>query len=143
MRLGGKAQVHFSTHFKGAFTLPFEAQWGSLTLPAGDYTLQYGIQLDGAGLVVVRGTAKGSPYGMILAGSVGDTSATRNEIVCIREGKALIVRGLEIPAIGESVRFGPPPGTRVVANRRNHNGYNQIAEAPALIQRIPIVLNRN
>jgi hypothetical protein len=138
---GARGQVVYSTHFAGTFTLPFEAQWGAMTLPAGDYTLQYGTLDNGHRLVLVRGTAKGSPYGMIPAGPVDDTSAAKNAIVCVREGNALIVRSLEMPAIGESVRFNLPRGAKLVAKLRNHNGYTQLAEAPMLIQQIPVTLN--
>ena len=138
---GARGQVIYSTHFTGTFTLPFEAQWGAMTLPSGDYTLQYGTQDNGHGLVVVRGTAKGSPYGMILAGPVGDVSATRNAIVCVRKGNALLVRALEMPAIGESVAFRMPRGVRLMANRRNGRTNTRPAEASTLIQLVPVRLN--
>lgn len=138
---GAKGQSFYSTRFAGSFTLPFEAQWGKMTLPAGDYTLQYGMHEYGHGLVVVRGTANGSPQGMILAGPVGETSAGKNAIVCIREGSSLIVRSLEMPVIGESVNFAMPPGVRLMARNGKHSGYTQLAEAPMLIQRIPVTLN--
>jgi hypothetical protein len=138
--VGAQGQVVDTTHFLGTFTLPTTAQWGKMILPAGDYSLRYGT-LGAAGIVEVYGMEKGSPYGVILAGPVGETSATRNVIVCIREGNALIVRALEMPVIGESVTFRVPHGTKLMAQRGNPNGYTQLAEVPMLIQRISVTLN--
>jgi hypothetical protein len=138
---GAKGQILSSTHFAGTFTLPFEAQWGKMTLPAGDYKLQYGTQDTGHGLVEMRGTAKRSPYGFVLAGPIGDTSATKNSIVCVREGNALMVRALEMPSIGESVNFAMPRGAQLTAHRLNGSTNIQLAEAPMLIERIPVTLS--
>ncbi|HEX5412841.1 MAG TPA: hypothetical protein VFZ27_13410 [Terriglobia bacterium] len=138
---GAKGQGSYATQFAGTFTLPFEAQWGKMTLPAGDYALQYGLNEIGYGLVVVRGAAKGSPYGSIIAGPLGETSAKQNAIICVRDGNALIVRALEMPTIGTSVNFALPPGANFVAHNAKHSGYTQLAEAPVLIQRIPVTLD--
>jgi hypothetical protein len=142
---GARGQIAYPARFAGTFTLSFEAQWGEMTLPAGDYTLQYGIQDNGRGLVVVRGTAKGSPYGMILAGPLGQTSVTKNAIVCIREGKKAYVRGLELPAIGATVHFALPHGVSVkawiVSEKQRHSTNTQLAQAPMLIQRVPVKAN--
>ncbi|TAM84544.1 MAG: hypothetical protein EPN47_00020 [Acidobacteria bacterium] len=134
-----RGQFEEPFQFAGKFTLPVEAQWGKLTLPAGEYTLDYGkLERDGPRLVFVEGTAKGSPYGMILAGPAGNTSRTTNTILCVREGSTLIVRLLDMPAIGESVAFPIPRGAKVVAHNGKRGGYTQLAEAPMLIQRIPV-----
>ena len=138
--VGAKGQVLYSTHFAGSFTLPFEAQWGKMTLPAGEYTLDYGSLNNGYRLVVVGSAAKGGPVGMIQAGPGNETSAAKNAIVCIREGDTLVVRALEMAAIGESVRFGLPRGAKLVAHNGKRRGYTQLAEAPMLIQRIPVTL---
>jgi hypothetical protein len=138
---GAKGQVLDTPSFAGTFTLPFEAQWGKMTLPAGDYTLKFGLLSTGHALVEVKGRAEGSLHGVVEAGPYGQTSATKNAIVCIREGNALIVRTLEMPAIGESVAFMLPRGTKLTAQKGKHNGYTQLAEAPMLIQRVPVRLN--
>jgi hypothetical protein len=131
---GARGEIPYSTHLAGTFTLPFEAQWGKLTMPAGEYTLQYGTQESGHGLVVVRSAAKGSPYGMILARPTGQTSATKNALICVREGNTLYVRALEMPLIGESVRFRIPHGVEVrsrfgpIEKAHNQGGKNQFVQ---------------
>lgn len=138
---GAKAQTLKMADFAGTFTLSNNAQWGDLALPAGNYLLRYG-SLSGAYFVEVRGTEKGSPHGMIHVEGTTQSSAAKNELVGVRESGSLIVRALEIPAIGESVRFALPPGAKLVArNGKQRKGYTQLAEAPVLIQRIPVSVN--
>jgi hypothetical protein len=131
-----------ATSFAGTFTLPIDAQWGSMTLPAGEYSLYYGRA--GAGefhMVEVVGKTNASPHGVILAQQPESASATKNSIVCARDGDALIVRALEMPAIGTSVNFRLPHGAKLVAHNGKRGGYTQLAEAPMLIQRIAVTLN--
>jgi hypothetical protein len=141
---GAKAWSPAGTDFAGTFTLPFEAQWGRTTLPAGEYSLYYGhLPKSSTPVVEVIGKDKGSPHAFILPQGIDSASTTTSALVCVREGNALIVRSLEMPAIGESVRFGLPRGAQRTAHNRKHNGYAQLAEAPMLIQRIPVTLNAN
>jgi len=100
------AQGLYSTHFRGTFTLPFEAQWGTMTLPAGDYTLSYGfLSASGTRLVSVTGKEEVSPRGWIIPVPGGNTKATENYLVIVRNGDSGYVRALELAAIGESVQF--------------------------------------
>lgn len=129
------------TSFAGTFTLPIDAQWGSMTLPAGEYSLYYGRA--GAGdfrLVEVVGKAEGSPHGVIFAQQPEPASATKNSIVCVRDGDALVVRALELPGIGQSINFILPHGAKLAAHLRNGNTSTQLAEATMLIERIPVSL---
>lgn len=133
-----RTQVITMPVLTGSFTLPVEAHWGGMTLPAGDYTLLYGIQDNGHGLVVVWSTAKGSPYGMILAGRPDSASAGRNVLKCVREGGTLYVRALEMPVIGESVPFKIPHAvevqSKVIAKNHSQSGKTQFAEVVIRIQ---------
>lgn len=137
---GAKGQTLDTTYLTGTFTLPFEAQWGHMTLPAGEYTMKYGRLFEGGIAVVgVVGKAEGSPHGWVVPESTNHALATKNALVCIRQGNRGIVRGLELAEIGESVSFALPRGAELMAKQRNHNGYTQIAAAPMLIQRVPII----
>lgn len=139
--VGAKGQVLDTPSFTGTFTLPFEAQWGKMTLPAGDYTLRYGWLSAGDALVEVRSAENGGLRGVIRVAGNGHSSARKSALVCIREGNALIVRALEMPNIGTAVEFGRPRGTQLTAHRRNRSTNIQVAEAPMLIQRVPVALN--
>jgi hypothetical protein len=127
--------------FSGTFTLPTQAQWGKMTLPAGEYALHYGALFGGISVVHVAREGKGVPGGFVLPLAPNSASRTKNAILCIRDGNTLIVRALEMPVIGESVTFAMPRGAKVVAHNGKHNGYTQLAEAPRLIERIPVTLS--
>ena len=143
---GATAQTLNSTSFVGKFTLPVQAQWGRLTLPAGEYSLSYGTAfLGGIYVVTVAGEAEGSPHGMILPRARDDASAGENVLNCLREGDTLYVRSLEIPALGEAIHFKIPHGvevrSKVVADHQNRKGNNQIAQVSIGIERVPVRMN--
>ena len=110
---GARAQAISSTHFAGTFTLPLETHWGAVTLPAGDYTLRYGVAFSSTYLVSVADEAEGRTLGMILPGARDDVKAGKNVLNCVREGNILYVNALEMPLIGESVHFKIPHGVEV------------------------------
>jgi hypothetical protein len=138
---GAKAQSLTRTNFAGTFTISHEAQWGNMTLPAGNYSLRYGVLNNIDFLVEVRGMTKGSPHGVIRVAGRDDASASKSALVCVREGGTLIVRKLEMPTIGTTAEFTMPHGARLVARNAKHNGYTQLAEAPMLIEQIPVTFN--
>ncbi|HXH49077.1 MAG TPA: hypothetical protein VNM47_07000 [Terriglobia bacterium] len=139
---GARAQVLSTTSFTGTFTLPTEAQWGKMILPAGDYTLQYGgLFLSGEHMVTVESKTEGGPRGMILAGPRDDVSAAKDSLLCVREGDTLYVRALEMPLIGESIHFRIPHGvevrSKVVAGHQNHTGKTQLALVAIGVDHVP------
>jgi hypothetical protein len=129
------------TDAAGTFTLPMDAQWGKMALPAGDYSLYYGrVAGGGPSMLEVVGNAKGSPHGFILAQTHNPTSATKSSIVCVREGDTLIVRALEMASVGKTIFFSLPHGAQLTAHRQNKRTY-ELADGPMLIQRVPLTLN--
>ena len=131
-----------TTNFAGSMTLPADAQWGRLTLPAGDYNLFYGtLNNQGPFVVEVVGKAKGAPHSLVIPLGNDPISASKSSLICVRAGGALIVRTLEMARIGKSASFAMPRGAQLVARNGKHNGYTELAEVPMLIQRIPISLN--
>lgn len=132
------AQGLSSTHFRGTFTLPFEVQWGEMALPAGEYTLSYGfLSPAGSSLVAVAGIMEGNPRGWIIPVPGGNTKATENYLVIVRNGDSGYVRALELAAIGESVQFKMPHGvkveTKIMPGKASLKTNNQLAET-----RIPV-----
>ena len=138
---GAKAQILTTSTFSGSFTLPVAAQWGQMTLPAGTYTLRYGYVADGSvEMVEIAGKAKGSPHGGVLASGYDLTSARKSSLVCVREGDTLVVRRLEMGTIGESVSFTLPHGAQLTAKLRNGSAKTLLAEAPMMIERVPVTM---
>jgi hypothetical protein len=137
------AQTLTTTSFGGTFTLPFEAQWGSMTLPAGDYSLFYG-HLNGRGtyLVEVAGKAEGSPHGMVITRGRNQAKTSENVIVCVREENKGYIRGLQIGVIGESATFKIPHGVevraRIVVENQKHKGNTHLAQASTVVELVPI-----
>ena len=139
---GVRAQSLRTANLSGAFTLPFNAQWGAASLPPGEYKLYYGHSYEGGpAMVEVVGKENRAPHAMILAQIVSDATGTKNALVCVREGDAGIIRALELPQIGKAIKFYMPRGARLIAQRHNANKNVQIAEGPMLIQRIPVTLS--
>ena len=139
---GAKAQdalILSTTNLAGMLTLPNKAQWGNMSLPAGNYTLHYGRLFDSL-FVEVRGMAKGSPHGVIAVMGDSEASAAQNELICVRQWDSLVVRALEMPQIGKAAEFAMPRGAKLAAHNGKHSGYTQLAEAPMLIERIPVTL---
>lgn len=142
---GAKAQQSAglsATEFGGTFTLTHEAVWGRMTLPSGNYSLYYGTMgKSGIPMVEVVGKSAGSPHGYILINWHNPTSAKTNSIVCVRDGGTLIVRALQMSNLGKSVFFSLPQNVRLTAHLRGNRTYAQLAEAPMLIERVPVTVN--
>jgi hypothetical protein len=140
---GVKAQLISFPEFTGSFSLPVQARWGAMTLPAGDYSLYYGAPFKG-GLYVVEVVNKedGSARGVAFVQGRSQTSASKNELVCTREGNIDIVRALDLPALDESINFALPPNLELMANHQKHNASTPVAAVHGLIQLVPVSLNR-
>ena len=139
---GARAQTLALTSFSGTFTLPLDAQWGAMTLPAGDYSLSYGQPFKGGiHAVTVAGEAVGSPHGMILMKARSQTSASKNKLLCVREGNKLYVRTLELASIGESVHFKIPQvvevRSKVIAKNHSPSGKTRFREVAILVHGAP------
>jgi hypothetical protein len=134
---GVKGQSVDSANFTGQFTLPFTAQWGPVSLPPGEYELNYG-RMSNAGPKMVQIRGRGElPQVVILPMTRGDAKGAENALICVREGNKGYVRALELSAIGESAHFKLPHGVKVesklVAKHANDSSNAQFAEV-----RIPI-----
>lgn len=139
---GAKAQALSTARFTGSLNLPYEVHWGTMTLPAGRYTVQIG-DMDNGGFYIVEitGEAQGSPHGFVPVLARNSTAAAQNLLDCVRKGDTHVVRAMELPALGESVTFPAPRRSQLLA-RQLKNKANAQLEAEAMpIQRIPIKLN--
>jgi hypothetical protein len=114
-----------------------------MTLPPGNYGLYYGEPFK-AGLKVVEvvNKADGSARGVALIRGVSQTSASKNELVCTRDGNMDFVRALDLPVLGESLHFGLPHNMKLTASRQDHNATKPVAELHGLTQRFLVTSNR-
>lgn len=134
---GAKAQGLATSTFDGSFTLNFNAQWGPMTLPAGHYNFRYGT-LNSVYYVELRGTAKGSPSGLIMVRGHNPTAATQSSLEFIREGNRGVVRSLQIADLGQIVYFQTPRGERLLAQKAKSGTNILLASTPRVIQRIAV-----
>lgn len=137
-----KAQVLSTTSFTGTLTFSHQVQWGQMTLPAGDYIVQYGTEGSGGlQMVEVTGTTNGSLHGFARVISVRSTKAGENKLTCVRDGDTLIVSTLDIPQIGQAVKFSLPRGAERTANQLSRGKMVQVAEQHKAIERIPVKMS--
>ena len=139
---GAKAQAIRLPDLSGTFTLSHNAIWGTLVLPAGSYRLQYGY-LAGINFVEVSGTEKGSPHGIVPVKWTDKSHVAKTALVCFRVGETLVVRSLEMAKIGEEAAFPIPSHEQLMAKLHNGSKDVLLAQAPMLIQRIPVSLAQN
>jgi hypothetical protein len=111
---------------KGKFTLPFVAQWGSMTLPAGDYTFDVQTTTLPAYLILhqeQRGTSVFIKEQNVSARRSSDQSS----LIVVRSAGSLIVHSLRLRELGVEYEFATPKGHVI------------LAQQPELIQRIEIL----
>src|ERR1043166_7412048 len=122
----------------GQFTLPFETRWGSAVLPAADYTLM----LDHKGAIDVVDISRGQiKVAMVLCIAHDNRSynSSHSAITIVRHGNKGRVLSLDLPQLGHIYFFSLPRGEKVFAQNSPKSKGVLVAQAPELIQRIPVV----
>jgi hypothetical protein len=112
----GKAQ----TAYKGEFTLPFEAQWGSAVLPPGNYAfsistasspgLRYAVFLNGEGKNAI-----------ILPLTVPEENVSSNDshLTLVNAGGRYVIQSLQAAELGETFDYGvSTPKVKPMARRQ-------------------------
>jgi hypothetical protein len=83
----------------GKFTLPFDAQWGMVSLPAGDYAFAVDHMTPNGTIFVYRGA---EAVGIVRPQDLengGDPSAA-GQLLCMRHDGKYTVRALALPEVG-------------------------------------------
>lgn len=81
------------------FTLPFDAQWGKVTLPIGSYTLSID-RLGLNGKVLISQGSKGIEMVLPQSFDYTQNQSKKAELVCIRHDGVVTVRALRLPEVG-------------------------------------------
>ena len=106
--LPGKAQSTYQ------FTLPVAAHWGSVVLPAGDYS--FTMQTSGVPyLLDVRGQGK-QAFIMTAAADTRSYSG-QNQLNLIKSGEDYFIGSLELPELGLTFIYGGAPAKRELRER--------------------------
>jgi hypothetical protein len=89
-----------SDAYTGKFTLPFEARWGGLVLPAGEYSFALN-DLTVAGMIAVRHDRQN--LGVVLVRSVSDYGTSgKNELVAVSNGQVYRISTLRLQSGGRN-----------------------------------------
>lgn len=88
----------------GKFTLPFEAHWGAVTLPAGHYTFTLNRPGSGSMVIVSRGTRA---VAIILDEGYDLAASGKSELIVKREGNVNTVCDLRLPELGMVFYYAP------------------------------------
>lgn len=110
---------------QGKFTLPFNAKWGKISLPAGDYTLAINHYNSMTTVVIAR---SGRNVGVTLP-EIFDYTENKSktaELVCIRHNGMVTVRELRVPQVG-TYYFPLPKDLKLMA-----------AQQPEMIETVPL-----
>jgi hypothetical protein len=103
----GKAQGTY----KGTFTLPFEARWGTAILQPGDYTIS--MELESArtfNYLVVRGEGKSA---FILANVTDHTEFSKHsQLTLVQTGSGYVVQTLDAGELGLTLSYAVPKDKR-------------------------------
>jgi hypothetical protein len=114
--------------YHGEFTLPLEAQWGKIVLPAGTYSFTMNIEKSPYTIKVQRGSETA-----IFIWLAGKTPLKRvsgpSLLTAIRRGNGLRIRSMDLASEGIMFDFTVPRSDQLL-----------IAEKPDLIQRIPLLM---
>jgi len=114
--------------YKGRFTLPFDAQWGGATLPAGDYTFTLNSAAPPAFVKIEQGNRN---VALVMAHAFSTSDASKeSELIVTRSGGRVRIRVLHLAELGTDLYYTAPKAEGL-----------EMAGAPKLIQRVPIMLN--
>jgi hypothetical protein len=113
--------------YRGQFTLPFDAQWGGATLPAGDYSFTLKSTAYPAIVTIEQGQRN---VALVMAQGSSDSNASKgSELIVTRSGGRARIRALHLAELGTELYYGAPKAEG-----------REMANAPELIQRVPIIL---
>jgi hypothetical protein len=126
---GINATLANAQEIKGKFTMPFEAHWGGITLPPGDYT----ITLDLAARSTVEVMQGRRGLGFVLRSGVSeDKKSGPSAMLAIPTQGGYRITTLHLEELGVTLYFAPPKSERV-----------ELAQTPALNRRVPILMASN
>jgi hypothetical protein len=112
----------------GKFNLPFEVRWGQAVLPAGNYSFTLNSATDGPTYTVfVRG--ENHTAAIITSPILDRSSAGKSALIVERHGERGTVRALRLADIGLVISYPAAKAERPV-----------LAQAPALVQQLPILM---
>ena len=96
---------------QGRFSLPFDAQWGSVRLPAGEYTLSTSVSLSEPRIITISGEDR-TYYILATNEDLNDESA-HNFLTVVNVSGRQFVREFYCGNTGKTFRFAVPKAAKV------------------------------
>jgi hypothetical protein len=124
---GMGARLANAQEAEGKFSLPYEVRWGQTVLPPGNYT--FTVNSRGLPNDCVRVRGEDLRARIIIPQGIDYNFSGKSALIVERQGKKGTVRALRLPDAGLVIYYPAPKAERQV-----------LAQAPALIQRIPILM---
>jgi hypothetical protein len=94
--------------YEGKFTLPYEARWGQVVLPPGDYRLTF-VQNMHAKMLNIQDANSLRHVAFILADNLKDSTGGESALVIGTRGRQHVVCSLRIAELGETFIYANPP----------------------------------
>jgi hypothetical protein len=110
------------------FNLPFDVQWGKMTLPTGAYTLSID-RFSMSGKVLISQGSKGIEMVLPQTFDYTQNQSKKAELVCIRHDGVVTVRALRLPQVG-TFYFSLPKSLRTM-----------MAEQPQMIETVSLAVS--
>jgi hypothetical protein len=87
--------------YRGSFTLPFDARWGSTTLPAGDYMLRFE-DVGSRAFLIVKETKSGRDVAFLTPATTNETTpAGQSALLVAKTGNQRVIYSLRLAELGE------------------------------------------
>jgi len=86
--------------YRGSFTLPYPAQWGQATLPAGDYSIQFQ-DVGSRVFVAVNETRTGRKVALLPAKATEDAKGP-SALLIVNRGNRHMISSLRLAELGEA-----------------------------------------
>jgi hypothetical protein len=116
--------------YKGSFTLPFEARWGHVVLPPGNYSFTVDHAMVGGVVRISRGNT--DSIFVLSQGGSDQQTFERSELILVRSGGSYTIRALLLADAGLILEYSvPKPEGQLLV---------QVTQ-PQLLQRIPVMMN--
>ena len=129
MVAGLSATLATAQEVRGKFTMPFEAHWGGITLPPGEYT----IALDPAARATIQVAQGLRNLGFVLRRGVSqDTNSGPSSMLAVPTPGGYRITALHLEEQGVTLYFPVPKSER-----------SMLAQAPVLKRRVPVLMASN
>lgn len=124
----GIISAQFRSVAEGSFSLSSEVRWGEVVLPAGQYSFVLHSEELPAILSVKRDRRT---VALVIAESHNELKGSKdNSLILVRQGDKRSIQMLRLGCIGRVYSYTVPKGEKP----------SQMAQAPQLLQRIPVTV---